>query len=129
MRPIVVAAIASTAGAILVFCANAAVAQCASAAPDRCTAQQCAQRHQSQVTACGSISGPPYAYMCTRVTRDRDKADFVTKNLRCLQARRSTSECFAQIDAGHRHQITTLKNAVTSCGGTVPVNPFNPNRP
>jgi len=117
------------AGAILFFCANTAFAQCATATPGRCTAQQCSQRHQAQVTACGSISGPPYAYMCTRATRDKDKPDFVTKNLRCLQARRSTSECFAQIDAGHRHQITTLKSGVTSCGGTVPVNPFDPKRP
>jgi hypothetical protein len=121
--------LAALAGATLFFCAGAAAAQCATATPGRCTPQQCAQRHQAQVTACGSISGPPYAYMCTRVTRDKDKADFNTKNLRCLQARRNTSECFAQVDAGHAHQITTLKSAVTSCGGTVPANPFNPNRP
>ncbi len=121
--------IAAIAGMVLFFCANAAVAQCADAARDRCSAQQCRQRHDAQVRACGSISGPPYAYTCTGATRAKDRSDFAAKNLRCLEARRSTSQCFDQIDAGHRHQIATLKTAIPTCGGVVPPNLFDSKRP
>lgn len=128
MRPII-ASIAAIAGTVLLFCADAAVAQCSAAAPKRCTAQQCRLRHDTQVRDCGSISGPPYAYRCTGSTRAKDKSDFAAKNLKCLKARRSTSECFDEIDAGHRHQITTLKSAIPTCGGVVPQNPFDETRP
>jgi hypothetical protein len=128
MRPII-ASIAAIAGTVLLFCADTAVAQCVDATPSRCSVQQCRQRHDAQVRACGAISGPPYAYRCNGATRAKDRSDFAAKNLSCLRARRSTSECFDKIDAGHLHQITTLKTAIPTCGGVVPPNPAGPARP
>jgi hypothetical protein len=124
-----ISSIAVIAGTVLLFCADVAVAQCRDATPGRCSAQQCRQRHDAQVRACGSISGSPYAYRCNANTRPKDRSDFAAKNLSCLAARRSTSECFDNIDAGHLHQITTLKAAIPTCGGVVPPNPFDPKRP
>lgn len=108
---------------------GAARAQCTTAAPGRCSQAECSSRHSAQVSACSGISGSPYAYFCTSSTHRSQRSVSLQKDIACLRARRYTAQCFDRIDRGHRHQIATLKQAIPTCGGAVPANPYDSSRP